>query len=1063
MAEPFSFKMPLNEWRHYLQDINFWLKGFLKSPAYRDLEEKLDRYGFVQWNVGVGPAACFTRAISSIIREVKIKEEGPFDHVIEVDMKQALVLGTRLSINDKLAIKVAEQLGLLNQEYDMLKAEGDELWYYTYGYQDATDSLQKNVKSTVYQIVKKLLEKKYLLVINNLNEPIKPINLSAFTEDLSCLPPPQWEGSFWIVSGTSKDVYDRSKPDYNCIVDSFSGDDILMLTLYSLHQTAKYILGVTGHKDEQYWHHVAVRCFHYILMLLIPHCSYAHRDGDQQSSDALADITSDEQLIRQWAIQGLITGVLERTTEVTAADCQGKYNNIYQVGNVILEAFREYSLLQLLFSPATKVDEATKSAAHFLACYNLVAECHTTEEVFFCEGNHPGLERMRWISHLGDQGWHVSREWLRQGASGPTTLIIRHCPQQSRLFMKLQSNHFLAKLSCLHVLDLSYTPLESLPPSICCLQKLQLLSLRGCYNLRSPFSFPDTEITLRENNNNKKLSSLYYFDLSYSNISNFQGDFFRNMPNLKELLLVKCSNLEEMPPSIVALSSLTTLELTRTQIKSFPREMFEEMKKLQSLKLTENKKLLLVPGLVSKLCGLINIHIEGCEPMTEVEVTLERHPTLRSFTFIGAPHMRRLSLRGCTMLEHVDIKEVDALEELDLSATAIRELPEDIPNLPQLRRLLLMGVPFLRRFPWHKLQRLPGVFCLDQCSDKTGNHSNPQDAQVCVSDSRFFYSFDSSTRDLVRGGSLLKSFYVRVTSCKATTREIHDEEDMVKTDRLQVALTAYADVNHHYLTDGVVFMVSMDDVPPFREAERHVEISAVDRYPRGLYYLLQVTKSISMSDDTHISCLSDLGYLDSELEECKLQRCHQMQEVFSDYVRPLRHAFVSHLKSLTRFYSGGYDGFDTLKHLHLEYCPRLEVISSPSALPSLVTLDIRFCYNLKAIFYGNNYHPRNYYQLPRLRRIRLQELPLLEHPQVDEAILTAPAWEELHVRGCWSLRRLPRLDQQPDKAVKVSGERAWWTKLWWDDVPSHRGSYEARLPPASASIRERVVIRTYLR
>lgn len=537
------------------------LNGYLDSDAYRSLEGKLHlgpRW-WVLWNVGVGPTCSFTRAISSIVRDVRIMRHGPFDHVIDVDMKEAaavLPAGTRLSINDKLAIKVAEQLGLLNQEYDMLKAEGDELWYYTYGQQDATDSLREKLQSTVFQILKKLLEKKYLLVINNLNEPIKPIKLSAFTEGLLCLPPPQLEGSFWIVSGTSKDVYDRSKPDYDCVVDSFSGDDILMLTLYSLHQTAKYILGVTGHKDEQYWHHVAVRCFHYILMLLIPHCSYAHRDGDQQSSDALADITSDE-LIRQWAIQGLITGVLERTKEVTEADSQGKYNYIYQVGNVILEAFREYSLVQLPFSPATKVVEATKSAAHFLACYNLVAECHTTEEVFLCEGNPPGLKRMRWISHLGDQGWHVSREWLRQGASGPTTLIIRHCPQQSRLFTKLQSNHFLAKLSCLHVLDLSYTPLESLPPSIRCLQKLQLLSLRGCYNLTSPFSFPDTEITLRENNNNKKLSSLYYFDLSYSNISNFQGDFFHNMPNLKELLLVKCSNLEEMarchPPPLLAM------------------------------------------------------------------------------------------------------------------------------------------------------------------------------------------------------------------------------------------------------------------------------------------------------------------------------------------------------------------------------------------------------------------------------------------------------------------------------------------------------------------------------
>ncbi|CAN6241910.1 unnamed protein product [Urochloa humidicola] len=102
----------------------------------------------------------------------------------------------------------------------------------------------------------------------------------------------------------------------------------------------------------------------------------------------------------------------------------------------------------------------------------------------------------------------------------------------------------------------------------------------------------------------------------------------------------------------------------------------------------------------------------------------------------------------------------------------------------------------------------------------------------------------------------------------------------------------------------------------------------------------------------------------------------------------------------------------------------------------------------------------------------LQELPLLEHLHINDAIRTAaaPAWEELHVRGCWTLRRLPRLHQQPaNKAVKVSGERAWWIKLRWDwdgddhRAPSHRSSYEPRLPPESASIRERVVIRTYLR
>ena len=236
------------------------------------------------WNVGVGPTACFTRAISSITRDVKIKRHGPYDHVIEVDMKRAAaqLAGKRMGINDKLHFKVAEQLGLLDQEYDRLLEEDDELRYYTYGL-NPSSSLQNKLSTSfenldeevpagdeVPQIIQKLLMKKYLLVVENLGEPIKPINLTASTEGL-CFPAPGWKDSFWCVSTTTQDVYGRSQPAaYPCLIESFSGADMVILTLYSLHQAAKYILAAVAHKDEQYWHHVAVRCFHYATMLLSP-------------------------------------------------------------------------------------------------------------------------------------------------------------------------------------------------------------------------------------------------------------------------------------------------------------------------------------------------------------------------------------------------------------------------------------------------------------------------------------------------------------------------------------------------------------------------------------------------------------------------------------------------------------------------------------------------------------------------------------------------------------------------------------------------------------------------
>ncbi|XP_066347685.1 disease resistance protein At4g27190-like [Miscanthus floridulus] len=399
-------------------------------------------------------------------------------------------------------------------------------------------------------------------------------------------------------------------------------------------------------------------------MLLVPHTS---NNVDNNPPDQFAvpdDVINSDKLIRHWASRGILPVIRKQGIPDTA---DSKYNgdgdDIYQVGNVILEAFREYSLLHLPSSPAKQGDEATKTAAHFLAYHGLIAE-HLKLDAL-CEDNNQLdlLECTQWISHL-------------------------------------ESDHFFAKLPCLRLLDLSYTPIKSLPPSICYLQELQYLSLRGCYNLTSPFSFPNTETTL----------NLLFFDLSYSNINMFHCDFFYSMPNLRALVLVMCSNLEELPPSIAVLSSL------------------------------------------------------------------------RSFSLIGAPDIKikRLSLHGCRKLEYVDIKEVGALGELDLSATAIKELVDSIPNLPKLRQLLLLGVPSLRRFPWHKLQRLPNVFCLDQCSNRTINHSDhPQGAQVCISDSRLLYSFGYDTMNSVRAGELLTTFYVRVTSCKSTSSKLKDEEDMV--------------------------------------------------------------------------------------------------------------------------------------------------------------------------------------------------------------------------------------------------------------------------------------------
>ncbi|KAF8715452.1 hypothetical protein HU200_027103 [Digitaria exilis] len=233
--------------------------------------------------------------------------------------QQASLLGTFMfDINDKLHMKVAEQLGILqHHKYSMVYA--DELRYYTYGMVDADEVLfwnystmdlqmiqknsvsQREIKYSIApQIFQKLQAKKYMLVIENLNEPINPIKYDALTEGL-WFPPPTMEDSHWLVSTTCQDVYDRINPGYD-LVQFFTGDDILMLTLYSLREAAKYISSVVGHENQQYWHHVSLQCFHYTTMLLIPGSSKVN----PSEVDARAHVYSSEALTRRWATQGIL-------------------------------------------------------------------------------------------------------------------------------------------------------------------------------------------------------------------------------------------------------------------------------------------------------------------------------------------------------------------------------------------------------------------------------------------------------------------------------------------------------------------------------------------------------------------------------------------------------------------------------------------------------------------------------------------------------------------------------------------------------------------------------------
>ncbi|XP_051223820.1 uncharacterized protein [Lolium perenne] len=1035
-------------WRDKLRDINFWLNGHSRAGEY--ISSGYSGISQVTWNVETGPMASFTRARSSIIADIIKRGPGFYEHVIKVDLKptptaeEAQGRGIT-SIKYQVTLAAAKELGLLDQEYNSLKEKHDQLQYCTYGCDErAAEDLEYHMRYVIPPLViRKLSNKRYLLVVDNLQWPI---TRESLTSDCG-LPPPVWTKSRWLISPTSLDAYNASKSEDDGASESMYRDvQVVFLTIIALRQSAEHIrLNMISQESIEYWHVIALDCFHYAMAIFAKHSQ-------------VAAVTSDE-LTHQWAT------LLPCMTDSNSISSKCSY--MHQVGRVILEAFQKYSLLELPFSPAYEAREATNTAAQFLAYHGLIAEGITIDEV--------SDNKKKWISFSGDDGCHVSREWLLSKEDeniGTIALILRGCSQQSLILSKL--NHFLPKLCFLRVLDLSYTPIKSLPSSIHYLKNLRLLSVRGCHDLKILSSSSRTSVTDSTKSTSSPLSTLYqieildlngvplshltqdvanqktnliHLDMSHSEITTFPSKFFQDMSNLEDLILVNCSNLVEIPPSMAALSSLTTLEITGTQIKYFPQKIFEEMQKLQLLKLIDNNNLISLTRPISR------VH----------EFKLEGHPNLKSFSLIGSPHIQLLSLRGCRELKSVEFKNLGALEELDLSGTSIDEIPADIPSGTHLRKLLLLGVPSLLRFPWHMLERLPEVFYLDQCTEGNGNHFD-QGLQLCVSDPRFFYSFGKSCVDFVRDGKFFQSFYVRVAPCSANNRRLQHDEGMVddKLRELVQNQSTYVDVHNSCYAEEIA--VALVITVPLRRTERHVEITGMQQRAGGLFGLLNVTKSISVTFDTSIDRFDRCSNFD-DLEKCELRWCHKMEGVFNGIsdMENLRNVHVCNLRSLLWFcqqYSKF--SFSSLEHLHLEYCPRLEAMMPDGVtLPSLKTLDILFCYNLKKIFYRDTYPGDKYQLLPNLQRVRLQELPLLQQFNDKDTTITSPMWKELHVRGCWSFRCLPHLHGQL-KTVKVNGERSWWSKLRWGSL-SHRNSYEPKLPPEFASFDERAGVTSYLR
>ncbi|XP_025635378.1 putative disease resistance RPP13-like protein 1 [Arachis hypogaea] len=180
------------------------------------------------------------------------------------------------------------------------------------------------------------------------------------------------------------------------------------------------------------------------------------------------------------------------------------------------------------------------------------------------------LKKARTLLDVGFRSWNGYTKKI-----DPCRLLaqLKHVRVLSFHFFPLDDHDSLldsiGDLIHLRYLDLSHSPIETLPESMCKLYNLQTLKLSECRRLEKLPS------------NMKDLVNLLHLDLSYTPIE-VLPESLSKLHNLQTLKLRECVNLKKLPSKMQDLINLHHLDIEDTKIKEMPKRM-SKLKDLQIL------------------------------------------------------------------------------------------------------------------------------------------------------------------------------------------------------------------------------------------------------------------------------------------------------------------------------------------------------------------------------------------------------------------------------------------------------------------------------------------------
>ncbi|PIA33885.1 hypothetical protein AQUCO_03900025v1 [Aquilegia coerulea] len=470
------------------------------------------------------------------------------------------------------------------------------------------------------------------------------------------------------------------------------------------------------------------------------------------------------------------------------------------------------------------------------------------------------------------------------------------------------------------------------------------------------------------------------------------------------------------------------------------------MNKLQLLNLNSCTSLRNVtPSFRQVPKSLIELNISNC---TSLENFKEVSSSSLEVLHCSKVKLEKLfSLKGCPNLKTLTLGGNTNVEVLDISGTKINRFPlEDCMAVPQLRRMDILGTKCLRAVDWKRIEWLPEEVNWNEYGEENLSVHSRQEFGLPKDENRgrvyIVVGSDIIFKTLQSTSQLWGKHFSQFHICLFPSNERGIEKrKFVPKGRIR-----YNDIY-------------MKLKSPFPYYERFLECAGGSkRFPKYISNVLIHTEFLSLYDDRSIKRLSDLQVETmAELKECWIEKCYAMEIIFclkpSSLVKPqpvlgcLENLRISEVMNATNMcsFTGSLNrgSFGRLKHMHLEYCPRLlNVFTSGLCLESLEVVEIKFCARLQEVFSGKGYNVEGSFN--KLHTLRLIELPALT--SIIQDVVYMPALTKIKVKGCPKLGMLPLRYTTNNQAssskhpiplsvtsIVVSGEPEWWKRLQWAD------------------------------